>query len=49
MSQKENWLNIFVKLELGLEFLVQEEQREEEILTQNNFVEEKREKELDSE
>ena len=39
MSQKKNWTwNVLVKLELDLEFSVQEEQREEGILTLNKFV-----------
>ena len=38
-SQKENLTqNIIVNLELDSEFLVQEEQREEGLLTLNNFV-----------
>ena len=39
LSQKKFWAkNAFVKMELESEFLVQEEQREEGILTENNFV-----------
>ena len=53
LSQEENstW-NVFANLELDLEFLVQEEQKEDEILTYNVFVQGKegrREEELDFE
>ena len=41
--------NIFVDLELDLEFFVQEEQREEGFLTYNNFAQREEEDELDLE
>ena len=48
LSEKENLTdNISANLELNLEFLVQEEQRVEGILTQFFLSEEKREEELD--
>ena len=49
LNQKENmtW-NIFAILELDLEFLVQEEQREEGISTYNFFVRREEEEELEN-
>ena len=41
--------NIFANSDLDLKFLVQEERREEEILTSNNFVKREKEQELDFE